>query len=84
MHTSEQTLIPVKDMTHFAGTYSAFANTCPAKRAEVAEKYAPAATNGHDVVPCVFEVFGGAAPEVLSLLEGWGRTARSKTPPAWC
>ena len=26
-----------------------------AKLAEVAEKYAPAATNGHDVIPCVFE-----------------------------
>ena len=39
----------------------------------MAEKYAPAATNGHDVIPCVFEV--------LSLLEGWGRAARSKTPP---
>ena len=38
-------------------------------------------TNGHDVIPCVFEVFGGAAPEVLSQLEGWGRAARSKTPP---
>ena len=69
------------DRTGYAGTYAAFANTCPAKRAEVAEKYAPAATNGHDVIPCVFEVFGGAAPEVLSLLEGWGRAARSKTPP---
>ena len=63
--------------TGYAGTYSAFANTCPAKRAEVAEKYAPARTNGHDVIPCVFEVFGGAAPEVLSLLESWGRAARS-------
>ena len=42
-------------------------NTAPAKREEVAEKYAPAKTNGHDVTPCVFE--------------GWGRTARSKTPP---
>ena len=30
---------------------------------------------------CVFEVFGSAAPEVLQLLEGWGRAARSKTPP---
>ena len=29
----------------------------------------------------VFEVFGSAAPEVLQLLEGWGRAARSKTPP---
>ena len=54
------------DRTGHAGTYAAFANTCPAKRAEVAEKYAPAAANGHDVTPCVFEVFGGAAPEVLT------------------
>ena len=69
------------DRTGYAGTYAAFANTCPAKRAEVAEKYAPATANGHTVTPCVFEVFGGAAPEVLSLLEGWGRAARSKTPP---
>ena len=29
----------------------------------------------------MFDVFGGAAPEALSLLEGWGRAARSKTPP---
>ena len=63
--------------TGYAGTYAAFANTAPAKRGEVAEKYAPARANGHDVTPCVFEVFGGAAPEVLSLLEGWGRAARS-------
>ena len=47
----------------------------------VAEKYAPAKTNGHDTIPCVFEVFGGAAPEVVSLLGEWGRAARSKTPP---
>ena len=64
-----------------AGTYAAFANTAPAKREEVAAKYAPAKINGHDVTPCVFEVFGSAAPEVLQLLEGWGRAARSKTPP---
>ena len=39
-------------------------------------------TNSHPTLRLrVFEVFGGAAPEVLSLLEGWGRTARSKTPP---
>ena len=43
--------------------------------------YAPAKINGHDVTPCVFEVFGSAAPEVLQLLEGWGGAARSKTPP---
>ena len=69
------------DRTGYAGTYAAFANTAPAKREEVAEKYAPAKTNGHDITPCVFEVFGGAAPEVMRLLEGWGRAARSKTPP---
>ena len=63
-----------------AGTYAAFANTAPAKREEVAAKYALAKINGHDVTPCVFEVFGSAAPEVLQLLEGWGRAARSKTP----
>ena len=50
----------------------------------MAEKYAPAATNGHDVIHplCVRSV--RAVPrltEVLSLLEGWGRAARSKTPP---
>ena len=64
-----------------AGTYAAFANTAPAKREEVASKYAPAKINGHDVTPCVFEVFGSAAPEVMQLLEDWGRAARSKTPP---
>ena len=64
-----------------AGTYAAFANTASAKREEVAAKYAPAKTNGHDVSPCVFEVFGSAAPEVMQLLEDWGRAARSKTPP---
>ena len=68
-------------LTGHAGTYAAFANTAPAKREEVAAKYAPAKINGHDVTPCVFEVFGSAAPEVLQLLEGWGRAARSKTPP---
>ena len=67
--------------TGHAGTYAAFANTAPAKREEVAAKYAPAKTNGHDTTPCVFEVFGGAAPEVVSLLGEWGRAARSKTPP---
>ena len=64
-----------------AGTYAAFANTASAKREEVAAKYAPAKINGHDVTPCVFEVFGSAAPEVMQLLEDWGRAARSKTPP---
>ena len=53
----------------------------PLGHEEVAAKYAPAKINGHDVTPCVFEVFGSAAPEVLQLLEGWGRAARSKTPP---
>ena len=67
--------------TGHAGTYAAFANTAPAKREEVAAKYAPAKTNGHATIPCVFEVFGGAAPEVVSLLGEWGRAARSKTPP---
>lgn len=28
-----------------------------------------------------FEVFGGAAPEVMSLLASLGHAARSKTPP---
>ena len=65
------------DRTGHAGTYAAFANTAPAKREEVAAKYAPAKINGHDVTPCVFEVFGSAAPEVLQLLEGWGGAARS-------
>ena len=37
------------DRTGYAGTYAAFANTCPAKRAEVAEKYAPAATRPTNV-----------------------------------
>ena len=68
-------------LTGHAGTYAAFANTAPAKREEVAAKYAPAKINGHDVTPCVFEVFGSAAPEVMQLLEDWGRAARSKTPP---
>ena len=68
-------------LTGHAGTYAAFANTAPAKREEVAAKYAPAKINGHDVTPCVFEVFGSAASEVMQLLEDWGRAARSKTPP---
>ena len=75
MHESNE------DRTGHAGTYAAFANTAPAKREEVAAKYAPAKINGHDVTPCVFEVFGSAAPEVMQLLEDWGRAARSKTPP---
>ena len=33
--------------------YAAFANTAPTKCEEMAAKYAPARTNGHDVIPCV-------------------------------
>ena len=47
----------------------------------MAAKYAPAKIKGHDVIPCVFEVFGGAAPEVMHLIETWSRAARAKTPP---
>ena len=36
---------------------------------------------GTNCTPCVFEVFGSAASEVMQLLEDWGRAARSKTPP---
>ena len=68
-------------LTKHEGTFAAFANTAPAKREEVADKYAPARGKGHDVTPCVFEVFGGAAPEVIRLLDTWGRAARSRTPP---
>ena len=63
------------------GSFAAFANTAPAKRSDVAAKYAAAVSKGHDVVPCVFEVFGGAAPEVMRLIESWSRAARAKTPP---
>ena len=59
------------------GSFAAFANTAPPKRAEVAAKYAPAKIKGHDVIPCVFEVFGGAAPEVMRLIETWSRAART-------
>ena len=76
------------DRTDFNGTYAAFANTAPAKRSEIAEKYAPAKTNGHTVVPCVFEVFGGAVPETTRLLGEWSKAARAATPPGeeppWC
>ena len=37
------------------------------------------ATDRHS--SCVFEVFWGAAPEVLSLLEGWGRAPRAPKRP---
>ena len=69
------------DRTGYDGTYAAFANTAPAKRDEVASKYAPAKTLGHEVLPCVFEVFGGAAPEAMRLVSEWSRAARAQTPP---
>ena len=70
------------DRTDFNGTYAAFANTAPAKRSEIAEKYAPAKTNGHTVVPCVFEVFGGAVPETTRLLGEWSKQGRTRRDAA--
>ena len=69
------------ELTGYEGTFAAFANTAPRKREEVAAKYAPAASKGHPTTACVFEVFGGAAPEVVRLLDDWSVAARNKTPP---
>ena len=33
------------------------------------------------MVPCIFEVFGGAETDVVALVERLGKRARGKTPP---
>ena len=47
----------------------------------VPAKYAGALKKGHEVVPCIFEVFGGAEADAVALLERWGKRARGQTPP---
>ena len=40
------------------------------------------------MVPCIFEVFGGAERATVELLNDWAARARGKTPPGeeppWC
>ena len=81
------------------GTFAGFGNTsaelkrdilgCPAigNRAAHPAHYAGAISKGHDVVPCIFEVFGGFDEDAVKLINEWGAKARGKTPmgeePPW-
>ena len=70
------------------GAFAAFANTAPPLRRDILDghgdtpaKYAGASAKGHHVVPCIFEVFGGAELDAVAFLERLGKRARGKTPP---
>jgi hypothetical protein len=78
-----------EEATGEAGSYAGFANTSPALRRgimgcesvggrdPVAPHYADALRKGHDVQPCIFEIFGGRqAPQRV------GR-ARARQDAAW-
>jgi hypothetical protein len=82
-----------EEATGEAGSYAGFANTSPALRRgimgcesvggrdPVAPHYADALRKGHDVQPCIFEIFGGFDEGAVKLLNEWGARARGKTPP---